>query len=168
MTQEELDQLMNGDIDTNESFHEEEYLDDFLEPLHPSFKDTSSPHSKSHSSSSDVTALLETLREGVLAQELQMHSIVELLHDNERIFKALRLKFPSIVLFKERFDKTEKMLHSLQKNEESFSTLQDNLNDLQDLLTYHQKQHETLHKLLKVMGTLHHSMEHLFPTMPQR
>ncbi len=171
MTQEELDAIMNGDIDLEEGYEEEDF------PYPQEFRTASLPEGKTPETAQDGDALQEKegdasnlsdmireLGDDLAEGEKQLEAVGGLLRGNIDLFQTLCRKFPHIEAFQIQLSKNQEASHTLAAALGILQNGSDTVMNVTDIMQYQQLHYQrmeegigALHALLAYLKRLPHS-----------
>lgn len=192
MTQEELDALMNGDIDSLEDdVSQDEISDDSIttteskeEPeltLPPGYSEETAHQwplpatdenrmvhqlddvtKESEEKATEIFDILDSISNDLMDHEETANAILETLNENVELFTTLSTKFPDIEAFKTSL---EKNTQAVEKTTETIEVLQnggDAIMNIMDIMQYQDIHRQKIERVINVMRALSKYMNTLF------
>lgn len=184
MTQEELDQLMNGDVDvgTLEGTDDDANADDDSRyanaqydlgatkswPPPPPLKENKVVHQlddvtkESEEKATQMFDMLEQISNEQMAAEEQMGAISEALNSTKDLMGKLTVKFPHIEAFATESSKIDE---ALAKHDEVMSNLSNigmNTMSIMDMMQYQDIHRQKIERVINIMRALSNYMNKLF------
>ena len=191
MTQEELDALMNGDIDSieseslesDESDSEAVFDDELIEDeddlearrIHPKSlvppppsDDNKVVHQlddvtkESEEKATQIFDIVENISNDLMEKEGNINSCIQVLENNITLFTNLTEKFPHIKAFVASKEENEEALSNLQAVLESMRESGDSLMNVMDIMQYQDIHRQKIERVINVMRALSNYMNALF------
>ncbi len=190
MTQEELDALMNGDIDLEEGYGEEEFSLSEEEapeavaeeselpgyrvsalqswPPPPPTDDNKMVHQlddvtkESEQKASEIFDLIETISNDLSDGEKGVKTINGVIQSNIELFQTLCMKFPHVEAFQTQLSKNQEALVALDGILEMLQNGGDTIMNVMDIMQYQDIHRQKIERVINVMRALSTYMNHLF------
>jgi len=185
MTQEELDALMNGDID---SLEEEEVVEeetnevenkdsdenygkveaDKAWPPPPPNEDNKVVHQlddvtkESEEKANEILEEVEKLGDLFMNAEDNLNVLKEIIESNIELFNKLSEKFPSVATFKEQKQKNEEALEKIEDGINLMMDGNDATLDIMDKMQFQDIHRQKIERVINVMRALSNYMNALF------
>ena len=188
MTQEELDALMSGEIDSvEEDDLESEELDEVddedlfdenevesnrvnpksLVPPPPS-DDNKVVHQlddvtkESEEKATQIFDIVENISNDLMEKEENINSCIQVFENNIKLFTNLTEKFPDIKTFKTAKKENEEALVNIQSVLDSMQDTGDDLMSVMDIMQYQDIHRQKIERVINVMRALSNYMNALF------
>lgn len=192
MTQEELDALMNGDIDLDEGYEEENISpaqeeEDAIaapedEPEQPGYR-VSALHSwppppptdenkmvhqlddvtkESEQKASEIFDLIEEISNDLSNGEKQIKTINGVVQSNIELFQTLCVKFPHVAAFQTQLAKNKEAVEGLEEILQMLQNGGDSIMNVMDIMQYQDIHRQKIERVINVMRALSTYMNHLF------
>ncbi|WP_345980191.1 chemotaxis protein [Sulfurimonas sp. HSL3-2] len=192
MTQEELDALMSGDMDSvddevseldesNEIETDEEVEESPTKAelearrVHPNkmvppppYDDNKVVHQlddvtkESEEKATQIFDIVENISNDLMEKEENINSCIQVIEDNIKLFTNLAEKFPDIKAFQKAKDDNTEALSSAQEVLESMQGSGDELMNVMDIMQYQDIHRQKIERVINVMRALSNYMNALF------
>jgi hypothetical protein len=191
MTQEELDALMNGDIDLEEGYEEEELppaseenQDETVEeasegagyrvsalhswPPPPPTDDNKMVHQlddvtkESEQKASEIFDLIEQISNDLSGGEKEVKTVNGVIQSNIELFQTLCRKFPHVEAFQTQLSKNQEASENLDGILEILQNGGDTIMNVMDIMQYQDIHRQKIERVINVMRALSSYMNHLF------
>ncbi|MDD3466298.1 MAG: chemotaxis protein [Campylobacterales bacterium] len=186
MTQEELDQLMNGDVDVGAldtegsgpdvaNDDESEYANAKYDlgatkswPPPPPLKENKVVHQlddvtkESEEKATQMFDMLEQISNEQMAAEEQMAAISDALNSTKDLMSKLAVKFPHITAFASEGEKIDNALASYDEVMNAFSNIGMNTMSIMDMMQYQDIHRQKIERVINIMRALSNYMNKLF------
>lgn len=189
MTQEELDALMNGDIDLDEEYAEEEvplsaetdkapedepeaarYRASALHswPPPPPTDENKMVHQlddvtkESEEKASEIFDLIEGISSDLGKGEKRVKEISGVVRSNIELFQTLCAKFPHVEAFQTQLSKNQESAEHLDEIMEMLQNGGDTIMNVMDIMQYQDIHRQKIERVINVMRALSTYMNHLF------
>ena len=185
MTQEELDALMGGDVDTiDEEITEKkdevavekaEYIDDSIEchvnegqlPF-PATNENKMVHQlddvtrESEEKAGEIFDIIENISNEVMEKEENLSVITEILDSNIELFTTLSSKFPDVEAFKTQLEKNQTAKAETETVLETLQTSGDEIMNVMDIMQFQDIHRQKIERVINAMRALSKYMSTLF------
>jgi len=185
MTQEELDALMGGDVDTiDEEITEKkdevavekaEYIDDSIEchvnegqlPF-PATNENKMVHQlddvtrESEEKAGEIFDIIENISNEVMEKEENLGVITEILDSNIELFTTLSSKFPDVEAFKTQLEKNQTAKAETETVLETLQTSGDEIMNVMDIMQFQDIHRQKIERVINAMRALSKYMSTLF------
>lgn len=186
MTQEELDQLMSGDVDVgtldNDDGGADTVVDDDAEyanakydlgatkswPPPPPLKENKVVHQlddvtkESEEKATQMFDMLEQISNEQMAAEEQMVAISEALNSTKDLMSKLSTKFPHITAFVSEGEKIDNALASYDEVMNALGNIGMNTMSIMDMMQYQDIHRQKIERVINIMRALSNYMNKLF------
>lgn len=192
MTQEELDALMSGDMDSVDDEVSELDESDEIETdeeveesptkaelearrVHPHkmvppppYDDNKVVHQlddvtkESEEKATQIFDIVENISNDLMEKEENVNSCIQVLEDNIKLFTNLAEKFPDIKAFQKSKEENETALAGAQEVLESLQGSGDELMNVMDIMQYQDIHRQKIERVINVMRALSNYMNALF------
>ena len=185
MTQDELDALMGGDVDTiDEEITEKkdevavekaEYIDDSIEchvnegqlPF-PATNENKMVHQlddvtrESEEKAGEIFDIIENISNEVMEKEENLSVITEILDSNIELFTTLSSKFPDVEAFKTQLEKNQTAKAETETVLETLQTSGDEIMNVMDIMQFQDIHRQKIERVINAMRALSKYMSTLF------
>lgn len=184
MTQEELDALMNGDMDSVEENTEDDLEDASLEELEeevedrkihpkklvppPPYDDNKVVHQlddvtkESEEKATQIFDIVENISNELMEKEGHINECIATFESNLKLFTTLTEKFPDIQAFQKAKDENEAAIENAQGVLESLQESGNELMNVMDIMQYQDIHRQKIERVINVMRALSNYMNALF------
>ena len=189
MTQEELDALMSGDVDSidddvaesetksEENKSKEESLIGYPEgyseetahqwPL-PATNENKMVHQlddvtkESEQKASEIFDIIEGISNELMEKESNVQNVVDTITSNIELFTTLSTKFPDVEAFKTQLEKNEEALNDANETVEALQNSGDAIMNVMDIMQYQDIHRQKIERVINVMRAISKYMNTLF------
>ncbi|MEA1955555.1 MAG: chemotaxis protein [Campylobacterota bacterium] len=186
MTQEELDALMGGDVDTlDEEISEEktekepvesaEYIDDTIEchvsegqlPF-PATNENKMVHQlddvtrESEEKAGEIFDIIENISNELMEKEDNLSTILEIVKSNVELFTTLSAKFPDVEAFKTQLAKNQTAKEETDTVIETLQNSGDDIMNVMDIMQFQDIHRQKIERVINAMRALSKYMSTLF------
>ncbi|MGD9716678.1 MAG: chemotaxis protein [Sulfuricurvum sp.] len=191
MTQEELDALMNGDMDLDETFEESETSQPDAAESEEAPSDEPDPHSyrvsalhswppppptddnkmvhqlddvtkESEQKATEIFDLIEGISNDLADGEKQIKKVGGILQGNIDLFETLSQKFPHVDAFKTQLEKNREAQSEADAILDMLQNGGDTIMNVMDIMQYQDIHRQKIERVINVMRALSTYMNHLF------
>jgi sugar-specific transcriptional regulator TrmB len=183
MTQEELDALMNGDVDSVDETSSDEMeaddndddevgdIGDIIEegtlPL-PATAENKMVHQlddvtkESEEKATEIFDIIENISSDLMDREETLNEVIEVINSNIELFTTLSEKFPDIDTFKSALEKNESALDNANEVVSAIQDSGDAIMNVMDIMQYQDIHRQKIERVINVMRSLSKYMNTLF------
>ncbi|WP_457750343.1 chemotaxis protein [Sulfurimonas sp.] len=184
MTQEELDALMNGDMDMDDTATdsqdqaEDEANQKDVDPIVEKVESSELPFpatdenkmvhqlddvtKESEEKASEIFDIIENISSDLMDKEESLNSVGEVLNSNIELFSTLCEKFPDVATFKTQLEKNETALNEVSNVIEILQNSGDSIMNVMDIMQYQDIHRQKIERVINVMRALSKYMNTLF------
>ncbi len=189
MTQEELDALMSGGMDMDDTDddsqeeHTEEETDDepAQEDINPIVEKVESAElpfpatdenkmvhqlddvtKESEEKASEIFDIIENISSDLMDKEETLNSVSEVLNSNIELFTTLCDKFPDVQTFQIQLEKNQTALNEISEVVEVLQNSGDSIMNVMDIMQYQDIHRQKIERVINVMRALSKYMNTLF------
>jgi len=183
MTQEELDALMDGEIDLDESEEKNENSDEIIEDIEETTEDdeiadeiTPPPADDKHKvvaqldevtkeseeKASQIIDIMDEISEAVGVANEDLNDVLNFLNHQKELFTKLVSKFPHIKTFKNELENIDEMINKVKKAIQSNEETQDKVMMAMEIMQYQDIHRQKIERVINIMRALIKYMNKLF------
>jgi vacuolar-type H+-ATPase subunit I/STV1 len=183
MTQEELDALMNGDMDMDDTVEDDESQSDDAEseqedPIAAGVESSELPFpatdenkmvhqlddvtKESEEKASEIFDIIENISNDMMDKEETLNSVKEVLNSNIELFTTLCEKFSGVETFKTQLEKNETAFNDVNNTIEILQNSGDSIMSVMDIMQYQDIHRQKIERVINVMRALSKYMNTLF------
>jgi hypothetical protein len=190
MTQEELDELMNGSVDDMDSLgdevmdevpEEEELEEDIDDGMPAGYSKDTAHHwplpateenrmvhqlddvtKESEEKASEIFDIIENISNDLMEKEENLQKVTDVLTSNVKLFATLSAKFPDVEAFKTQLASNEAALSETSETVASLQDSGDAIMNVMDIMQYQDIHRQKIERVINVMRALSKYMNTLF------
>ncbi len=185
MTQDELDALMGGDVDTiDEEMAEVEEKEDKKEPVEdkkiienhvqegqlpfPATNENKMVHQlddvtrESEEKAGEIFDIIENISNELMEKEDNLNTILEIVESNITLFTTLSTKFPEVEAFKTQLEKNETAKEEVNTVLEMLQNSGDDIMNVMDIMQFQDIHRQKIERVINAMRALSKYMSTLF------
>ena len=183
MTQEELDALMGGDVDTideeiaepKDEAKKAEFIDDTIE-VHvsegqlpfPATNENKMVHQlddvtrESEEKAGEIFDIIENISNELMEKEDNLNNILEIVDSNIELFTTLSEKFPAVEAFKTQLEKNKTAKEEVNTVIETLQNSGDEIMNVMDIMQFQDIHRQKIERVINAMRALSKYMSKLF------
>ncbi len=189
MTQEELDALMSGGMDMDDTAEDDESQEDDSkaetddssekkDPIEAGVEASELPFpatdenkmvhqlddvtKESEEKASEIFDIIENISTDLMDKEETLNSVKDVLNSNVELFTTLCEKFPDVETFKTQLEKNETALNDVSNTIEILQNSGDSIMSVMDIMQYQDIHRQKIERVINVMRALSKYMNTLF------
>jgi len=185
MTQEELDALMNGDLDsideetpTEEKKEDEETPKENVGPMNPAENDGVYPPpatedhqvvsqldevtKESEEKATEILDIMDEISNAMMDNEENLNKVAEFFTHHKELFEKLSTTFPHIKTFSEEKEKIEEMIELVNSSLENSQNASDNIMMAMDIMQFQDIHRQKIERVINIMRELLKYMNKIF------